>query len=113
MALQIAAIAEPPAPPTGSAHRGIVRSIDSARRRRSHRASSGEVIRVLVVGSHGLSRAGLCRLLDDDGLAVIGEAASADEAAPLVCRTEADVVLLDAGCREPDPAESTRALGGR
>jgi DNA-binding NarL/FixJ family response regulator len=69
---------------------------------------------VLVVGSHAITRAGLRMLLEDDaGLAVVGEAASGGEAARLAGATDPDVVLLDAGCLEPDPVASTRLLAGR
>jgi DNA-binding NarL/FixJ family response regulator len=69
---------------------------------------------VLVVGSHAITRAGLGRILEDDtGLAVVGEAASGREGARLARSTAPDVVLLDAGRLEPDPAASTRLLAGR
>jgi DNA-binding NarL/FixJ family response regulator len=92
-------------------HDGIVLSIELGRRRRSRPSPPGDRIRVLVVGSRALSRAGLRRLLEDDwGLAVVGEAAGGREGARLARSSDPDVVLLDAGGREPDPTDLTRAL---
>jgi DNA-binding NarL/FixJ family response regulator len=90
-------------------------SIDRARRRlRQPPRAPGGGIRVLVVGSRALTRAGLRRLLEDDtGLVVIGEAADGDDAARQLRWIETHVVLLDASCRELDPARITRLLCGR
>jgi DNA-binding NarL/FixJ family response regulator len=114
MAQRITATRTPPAPPAAADHGGAVLSIEHARRRRSRAPVPDGVIRVLVVGSHALTRAGLRRLLEDEpGLAVVGEAASGCEAAALARWTDPDVALLDAGCLQPDPADFTHALGGR
>ena len=92
---------------------GMVLSIDAARRRRSHGTAARDLVRVVVMSGHALTRAGLRRLLeDDDGLAVVGDAATSADAAPLVRRTRPDVVLLDADRGELDLAAATRALGG-
>jgi len=104
----------PPAPRAAFAGRGTVHSIESARRRLLRRPASRDVIRVLIVAGHAITRAGLRLLLEDDaGLAVVGEAASGDEGARLVRSTGPDVVLLEAGCVGPDPAASTRLLAHR
>jgi len=114
MLQQLTATVAPSAPRAGFAGRGTVLSIESARRRRSRRPASRDVIRVLIVARHAITRAGLRRLLEDDaGLAVVGEAASGDEGARLVRSTGPDVVLLEASCLEPDPAASTRQLAHR
>jgi len=114
MAQQIMATSTPPAPPAPPDHGGTVLSIEGARRRRSRPPVPRSVIRVLVVASQALTRAGLRRLLEDDTrLAVIGEVASGREAARLVRSADPDVVLLDAGCLHSDPAELMRVLGGR
>jgi CheY-like chemotaxis protein len=114
MPQQITATSKPPTPPMKPREHGTVLSIESARRRRSGRSPSGDIVRVLVVGSHALTRAGLRSLLEGDaGLAVVGEAANGCDGARLVCSTDPDVVLLDAGWFEPDPAAATRFLGGR
>ena len=103
-----------PVAPTLNSRHGAIHSIASARRQRSRRTVSPTDIRVLLVGSHALGRAGLGRLLEDDaGVAVIGEAARSREAAELLPATDPHVVLLDAGWREPDPAACTRLLAGR
>jgi DNA-binding NarL/FixJ family response regulator len=113
MPYRLTATMAPPPPRVGSARHGTVHSIESARRR-FRRQVARDVIRVLVVGSHAITRAGLRLLLEDDaGLAVVGEAASSCDGARLARSTDPDVVLLDAGCFEPDPAASTRVLAGR
>jgi DNA-binding NarL/FixJ family response regulator len=103
----------PPASRAASAGHATVHSIESARRR-FRRPSPGDSIAVLVVGSHAITRAGLRLLLEDDAdLAVVGEAASGADGARLARSTDPDVILLDAGCLEPDPAAFTRLLAGR
>jgi DNA-binding NarL/FixJ family response regulator len=94
------------------AARGTVHSIESARRRLRHAPANG--IRVLVVGSHAIYRAGLRRLLEDDaGVVVVGEAASGRDGARLANAIDPQVVLLDARRVEPNPTASTRLLAGR
>lgn len=52
--------------------------------------------RVLICDDHTLVRAGLCRLLDSfDGVEVVAEASSADEAVLRTQQTLPDIVLLD------------------
>jgi DNA-binding NarL/FixJ family response regulator len=54
--------------------------------------------RVLVVSPHALPRAGWCALIAARAeFAVVGDAATADEAVAVAARTRPDVVLLDAG----------------
>lgn len=113
MPREITATMTPPPRGEASGLGGTVLSIEHARQRRSRPTVPGGDIRVLVVGSHALTRAGLRRLLEDDaGLTVIGEAANGAEAARQARSTAPDVVLLDAGSREPDPAALTRLLSG-
>jgi DNA-binding NarL/FixJ family response regulator len=53
-------------------------------------------IRVFLVDDHALVRAGLRMLLEgEDGIEVVGEAGSGEEALPLVRRLQPDVVLCD------------------
>lgn len=52
-------------------------------------------VRILIVDDHQLAREGLKAVLSDDGFAVVGEAASGDEAIALVTRLVPDVVLMD------------------
>jgi DNA-binding NarL/FixJ family response regulator len=96
-----------------SSGRGTVHSIEAARRR-LRRPAAGEAVRVLVVASHAITRAGLRLLVEDDpDLSVVGEAPSGRDAARLVRSLAPQVVLLDAGRFEPDAAVSTRLLAGR
>jgi DNA-binding NarL/FixJ family response regulator len=97
----------------GPARRGTLVSIDAVRRRRSRRGTTGDVIRVLLVGGHELARAGLRRLMDDEpGQSVVGDAPADADSAQLIHALNPHVVLIDAGASEPDPAETTRRLGG-
>jgi DNA-binding NarL/FixJ family response regulator len=97
-------------PSASRAGRGTVHSLESARRRLRRRVSLNG-IRVLVVGSHAIYRAGLRLLLEDDaGVVVVGEAANGRDGARLAHTTDPQVVLLDAGRLESDLAESTRLL---
>lgn len=52
-------------------------------------------VRILIVDDHQLAREGLKAVLSDDGLEVVGEAASGEEAVALVTRLVPDVVLMD------------------
>lgn len=102
-----------PPPPESSHYRGTVHSLDRARRRRSHR-STAQTIRVLVVGGHALTRAGLVHLLEEDpDLVVVGTVGSGHEAEALARSAEPHVVLVDADSWAPDPVASTHALSGR
>ena len=114
MARQLTATMAPPGSWAASPGRGTVHSLESARRRRLHGPAPSGVIRVLVVGRQAITRAGLRRLLEDEhGLTVVGEAANGADAVRLLGATAPDVALLDAGCLEPEPAASTRALADR
>ncbi|AFT70306.1 MULTISPECIES: UvrY/SirA/GacA family response regulator transcription factor [Alcanivoracaceae] len=54
------------------------------------------MIKVMVVDDHELVRTGISRMLSDqDGIRVIGEAASGEEAVKLARDLEPDVVLMD------------------
>ena len=52
-------------------------------------------IRVLICDDHALVRSGLRKLLEDEGIVVSGEAASAEEAIQRVREDAPDVLLLD------------------
>jgi DNA-binding NarL/FixJ family response regulator len=104
MAQQLTATVAFPAAPASSTGRGAVISIEAARRRRSRGRAPRDVIRVLVIGRHAISRAGLRRLLEANaGVEVSDEAATARDAARLLRATDPDVVLVDADGVEPDP----------
>jgi DNA-binding NarL/FixJ family response regulator len=54
------------------------------------------VIRVLIVDDHALLRAGLRSVLErDSGMAVVGEAESAEQAVLMARKLQPDVILLD------------------
>lgn len=58
--------------------------------------SVSEPVRVVVIDDHAVVRAGLRALLDGEAdVAVVGEAAGAEEAEEVVVRTRPDVVLMD------------------
>lgn len=52
-------------------------------------------VRILIVDDHQLAREGLKAVLSEDGLEVVGEAASGEEAVALVTQLVPDVVLMD------------------
>ena len=67
-------------------------------------------IRVVIVHAQRLVRAGIAALLErGDGIEVIGEAASSDEALGLARRLRPDVVLIDVEL-DRGPAELIRAV---
>ena len=55
-----------------------------------------EAIRIVIVDDHQIVREGLRTLLSDEpSIEIVGEAANADEALPLIEKTAPDVVLMD------------------
>ena len=67
-------------------------------------------LRVIIVHAQRLVRAGIAALLErEDGIEVIGEAASGDEALGLALRLRPDVLLMDVEL-DQDPAELVRAV---
>jgi DNA-binding NarL/FixJ family response regulator len=67
--------------------------------------------RVILSEGEALVRAGLRALLEEDGtIAVVGEAATGEEALDLAGQLKPDVVLLDAGLPGLDSVETTRRL---
>jgi DNA-binding NarL/FixJ family response regulator len=68
-------------------------------------------LRVVVVDDHDLFRSGLRRLLDeDDGLEVVGEARSGDQAVARIAELCPDVVVMDVNMPGMSGPEATRAV---
>ena len=68
-------------------------------------------IRILIVDDHGLMRAGLRAMLEDEPfIEVVGEAANSEEALYLAGQLTPDIVLLDIGMPGADGIEATRRL---
>lgn len=68
-------------------------------------------IRTLIADDHGVMRAGLRAILEDEPeLQVVGEAANGEEALHLAGEYQPDVVLLDIGMPGMDGIEVTRRL---
>jgi NarL family two-component system response regulator LiaR len=71
-------------------------------------------IRVLLVDDHAVVRSGLSAfLLAFDGLELVGEAGSGEEAVRLCDRLQPDVVLMDLVMPGMDGAQTTRAIRER
>ncbi|MGB4135493.1 MAG: response regulator transcription factor, partial [Microbacterium sp.] len=73
--------------------------------------AGGHVIRVVVVDDQPLERTGLALILDSaDGIEVIGEAGTGEQAIALVTRSGPDVVLMDVRMPGISGIEATRAI---
>jgi DNA-binding NarL/FixJ family response regulator len=58
--------------------------------------AAGDGLRVLLADDHPVVREGLCAILESaDGISVVGQAGSGEEAVALTARLEPDIVLLD------------------
>ena len=69
------------------------------------------MITVLVVDDHEFVRTGICRMLEDqDGIQVIGQAESGEEAINIVRQQHPNVVLLDVNMPGIGGVETTRRL---
>jgi len=70
-----------------------------------------EAVRVLVVDDHDLFRTGLCRLIgQEDGLTVVAEARSGDDAVRRAATLLPDVVVMDVNMPGISGVEATRRL---
>jgi two-component system NarL family response regulator len=68
-------------------------------------------VRVVIVDDHDLFREGLRELLQEAGIVVLGDAATAEEAIELVTELAPDVVLMDLGLSDGmSGIEATRRL---
>jgi DNA-binding NarL/FixJ family response regulator len=68
---------------------------------------------VFIVDDHAFFRAGLRSLLAEHGFPVVGEAAAADAALPLIERRRPDVVIMDLSMPGMSGVEATRELLAR
>src|SRR5436190_9030647 len=71
-----------------------------------------ESLRVLIVDDHDLFRTGLRNLLEEQGVQVIGEAASGAEAVKIVRDLAPDVVVMDLNMPGMGGVEATRHIAG-
>ena len=72
-----------------------------------------DAIRVLIVDDHDLFRTGLRNLLEEQGVHVVGEAASGTEAVRIVAEIAPDVVVMDLNMPGMTGVEATRQIVGR
>src|SRR5262249_8915290 len=69
-----------------------------------------ESLRVLIVDDHDLFRTGLRNLLEEQGVQVVGEAASGNEAGQVVREVAPDEVVMDLNMPGMGGAEATRHI---
>jgi len=74
-------------------------------------SGTGGLIRVALADDQGLIRAGFRALIDaEDGLVIVGEAATGREAVALARRARPDVMLMDIRMPDGDGLEATRDI---
>src|SRR6266704_5600616 len=73
---------------------------------------SSESLRVLIVDDHDLFRTGLRNLLEEQGVRIIGEAASGAEAVRIVRELTPDVVVMDLNMPGMGGVDATRHITG-
>jgi DNA-binding NarL/FixJ family response regulator len=71
---------------------------------------SYDSLRVLIVDDHDLFRSGLRNLLEDEGVQIVGEAASGQEALEIVRELAPDVVVMDLNMPGMGGVEATRHI---
>jgi DNA-binding NarL/FixJ family response regulator len=71
----------------------------------------GQALRVLLVDDHDLFRTGLRSLLEEQGVQIVGEAASGQEALNVVRESAPDVVVMDLNMPGMNGVEATRHIG--
>jgi DNA-binding NarL/FixJ family response regulator len=69
-----------------------------------------ELIRVVVVDDHEVFRGGLCNLLTEHELAVVGEAVTGEQAVEIVAEVVPDVVVMDLNLPGMSGIEAIREL---
>ena len=72
--------------------------------------AEGDTLRVLLVDDHDLFRTGLRNLLEEQGVQVVGEAASGSDALRIVREIAPDVVVMDLNMPGISGVEATREI---
>ena len=72
--------------------------------------ADGDRLRVLLVDDHDLFRTGLRNLLEEQGVQVVGEAASGSDALRIVREIAPDVVVMDLNMPGMSGVEATREI---
>jgi NarL family two-component system response regulator LiaR len=72
---------------------------------------TGQALRILLVDDHDLFRTGLRTLLEEQGVHVVGEAASGQQALDVVRESAPDVVVMDLNMPGMNGVEATRHIG--
>jgi DNA-binding NarL/FixJ family response regulator len=72
--------------------------------------AEGDTLRVLLVDDHDLFRTGLRNLLEEQGVQVVGEAASGTDALRIVREIAPDVVVMDLNMPGISGVEATREI---
>jgi DNA-binding NarL/FixJ family response regulator len=73
-------------------------------------AQGADPVRVLIVDDHDLFRTGLRNLLEEQGVAIVGEAAAGSEALRIVREVAPDVVIMDLNMPGMTGVEATRQI---
>ena len=72
----------------------------------------GPVIRVMVVDDHPLVRSAVAKAIAGDGMVVVAEASTAEEALALAPEVAPDILLLDIALPGMSGVELVRELAG-
>lgn len=70
-------------------------------------------VRVLIADDHPMVREGLLSMLNEEGIEVVGEAATGREAIDLASQVQPSVILMDVRMPDLDGLEATRLLHER
>ena len=76
----------------------------------THEQSDERAIRVLIVDDHDLFRTGLRNLLEEQGVEIVGEAASGSQALDVVREAPPDVVIMDLNMPGMNGVDATRHI---